>query len=129
MEIASVSTLSKHVRSTDEQSAEKLITAYGDLREKKGINEAWEKARLIMRHIAKARKKRIKDCLLEMDEYSNVIGIVPFTQYFAGIEDTIRVQYLSAASKEEALAEINDMMYQLLDKVKIDRRLLASTNY
>ena len=53
MEVNSFEQLVKVIINSDEESAAKLIRSYGNQREEKGINDAWDRSRIVLRRALK----------------------------------------------------------------------------
>ena len=124
MNIITFDTLLSEIRHGDETTASKLLKQYGDNRAEKAIEYAWNKATSIMKHAANARERRIKNHLVEFNDEQSMIDLINFSRFFSAVEDRIK-KHMNTENEElrDALAEINDYMYQKLGKIRLDRRL------
>lgn len=124
MNIVDYKTLLNEIRHTDEQTASKLLKDYVEIRVSKAIEFAWNKMQSILKKNAHIREKRIKNHIVEFNDESSAIDLINFTRFFSAVEDRIK-KHMNTENEElrDALAEINDYMYQKLGKLRLDRRL------
>lgn len=125
MEIADVKTLVRKIKSSNEELAIEILKGYSDNVATYYINRAWSRARVLVRHISKTRKERIKKEMLGYDELSGVITLIQFTKFVARIEDLANEHYARGNQEtKDAIEDIISGTYNSLSDVRIDKRLI-----
>jgi hypothetical protein len=123
MEVNSFEQLVKVIINSDEESAAKLIRSYGNQREEKGINDAWDRSRIVLRRALKGRTDRLKKSILNYNEFTANIEVPEFLLYLSAIDEELRYQMEHAPDEGKHVAEtIHDLLFNKLGNVKVDYR-------
>jgi hypothetical protein len=123
MEIDNVKTLVRQIRSLGEDDAQRLLVSYGNKREEKGINEGWTRCRMLWSKSIRMRTKRLRDHILDYDEYTAQIEIPEFILYVSSIADELKKVMMNGSDEtRHAAADLFDFMYNKIGNVKTDRR-------
>ena len=123
MEIDNVKTLVNEIYESDKDRIEKLVIAYGDKREEKGINEGWKRCRMAWSKAIQIRTRRLKDHLLNYNEHTAQIEIPEFILYVSSIADELKKVMMTGSDEtRHAAADLFDFMYNKIGNVKTDRR-------
>ncbi|MCK5139459.1 MAG: hypothetical protein KAQ85_06430 [Thermodesulfovibrionia bacterium] len=127
MEVQTLEALVKVIKDSDIENAVEMIKTYGNMRETRGISSGWSRSRVVMRFAMKNRKKRLKNSVLEFDEYAGMLSLISFTRLISAQENIIRDLHEKGSFEVRvACAEISDATMQLLGDVKLDRRIIYS---
>jgi len=126
MELNNINTLVRVIKSSPEEEAINIINQFRNAVAEQYIESTWKVARRFLSSVLKSRRNRLKRHIVQLDEFSAAIPLLSFQRYFCAIEDKL-LEYSNISNKEtrEAAQDINAMMYQMLDDIKIDRRNLA----
>lgn len=125
MEIKSTKIIVDTIQKSDFDKALKTLIDYGNIRETSGINNGWDRCRRLMRATFRCRSKRLKDSIVDYDDFQSMISLLSFTEYFSSIEDLLRIFYLEGSMDvKKCVSDINDLMYQKLGDLRIDRRIM-----
>lgn len=128
MEIKNKKALLQLIRKSDEDTAVDYLEQYTNIIKKDTINYSWDRARVLVRHIAKNRKQRVKSAMVNYDTESGMISLVQFTRFWAALEDISEVHYNACGEEaKEAISDIIEQAYQLLGNIKLDRRIIFTT--
>ena len=129
MDINSLDTLvSLIAKIEDKEEIKKAVVAYGNKREKKGIEDGWRRSRVLHRFAIKNRKEQLKKHLLDYNEEAGAIPLVEFLRYFSSLSDFIKDGVRAYKTKEimDFADEIEGLMFSKLGGLKLDRRTLFS---
>jgi hypothetical protein len=125
MEINNTETLLRLIRSSSEEEAADLLKQYSDILKKDTIEYTWSRARVLVRHIAKNRRQRVRKEMINYDTESGMISLVQFTRFIAAIENVATVHYEKGDLEiKTVVADIVDQLYQSLGNVRIDKRII-----
>lgn len=125
MEINNTETLLKLIRSSDEDEAIKLFDQYTKIIKRDMLNHTWDRARVLVRHIAKNRRQRVKKSMINYDEESGMISLVQFTKFIAAYENSANEHYEKGSLEtKDVIADLISTLYQLLGNVRVDKRLI-----
>ena len=125
MEINNTETLLKLIRSVEEEDAIKMFDQYTNIIKRDTLNYTWNRARVLVRHIAKNRRQRVRKAMVNYDEESGMISLVQFTKFIAAIEDSATNLYEKGSIEtKDAISDVITSLYQLLGNIRIDKRLI-----
>lgn len=129
MEIKNIETLVGYVKGATPENAAKAIIEYGNKRVSKGVEDAWTKSAIMWRKAFRRRQRRIKNHILDFNDEQSMIDLINFIRFFSAVEDAIKFHSERGSSDtREALADINNLMYNKLGKIRLDRRLNFTDN-
>jgi hypothetical protein len=127
MEINNRETLLKLLRSTGEEEASQLLKRYTEIIKRDTIDYTWDRARVLVRHISKNRRQRVKKSMVNYDVESGMISLLQFTKFVAALEDAAMEHYKNGTEEvKSSIGDIINQLYQSLGNVRIDRRILFS---
>ena len=123
MEVSNFEQLVKTICKADKEQVENLVKQYGDIRESHGIEQGWKRCRYIWGKAMRNRTERLRKHIINYDEYTGNIPTVYFIDFFAAVEEELKLQLKSAKDEGKKVAEaIHDVMWNSLGNIKIDKR-------
>ena len=116
----------EYIAATDnKEEIAKAMKSYCAVRVAQNIEKAWENAHRWYGKLMRLRSDRLRKTKLSMNDYTGVIEVPIFIDFFAMVENELIKSMINAKTEEgRHIAEnIHDTMWNAIESnVKIDRR-------
>lgn len=128
MTITDLNTLVKEIHTLDVESQACYIKAYADSFSKnmyeQGYSKGYRDCVADQKKIRNKRNDRIKNTILNYDEENGYIELVDFTKFFFAVENELKTTMKHDEQARSYAENLHDFLWQLLGKIKTDRRFL-----
>lgn len=128
MTIVDLETLIDHIQPLDTQSQVEYIKAYVSAREKsiyeQGYAAAWKQCIKDQKKLRSIKRDRIKNAILNYDEENGYIELVDFVKFFYALDDELKRTMEQDENSRYYAENLHDFLWNIIEKVKVDRRFL-----